>query len=293
MSSLRARCPDCRTFTAVAIGSEYECHTCGRQFAAGLVRVPRAWGSGGEAMAEAAALALPYPEAAVIDEPSLEEQTRACEAVLPKRPVVLGGCCCAHVGAVRGLGRRFGRLGVVWLDAHGDLNTPESSASGNVHGMPVAHLLGHGDPRLAGISAPGPAVRAENVAIIGARDLDPAERAHAREWGIRIFTMRDLDERGLRAVMADAIAIASEGTVGFYLSCDADWVDPREAPGVGTAVRGGATFREAHLAMEMVADTRRMVGMDLVEVNPVLDDHNRTAELCVHLVTSAFGLRIM
>jgi len=212
-------------------------------------------------------------------------------------PLVLGGDHSLSAGSVAGaatvFAKRKERIGLLWLDAHGDLNTPESSASGNVHGMPVAHLLGHGDPRLAGISAPGPAVRAENVAIIGARDLDPAERAHAREWGIRIFTMRDLDERGLRAVMADAIAIASEGTVGFYLSCDADWVDPREAPGVGTAVRGGATFREAHLAMEMVADTRRMVGMDLVEVNPVLDDHNRTAELCVHLVTSAFGLRIM
>lgn len=212
-------------------------------------------------------------------------------------PLVLGGDHSLSAGSVAGAATVFAeqkeRIGLVWLDAHGDLNTPESSASGNVHGMPVAHLLGHGDPRLAGIAAPGPAVRAENVAIVGARDLDQAERAHAREWGIRIFTMRDIDERGLRAVMADAIAIASSGTAGFYLSCDADWVDPREAPGVGTAVRGGATFREAHLAMEMVADTRRMVGMDIVEVNPVLDDHNRTAELCVHLVTSAFGLRIM
>lgn len=212
-------------------------------------------------------------------------------------PLVLGGDHSLAVGSVTGAAAAYAergeRLGLIWLDAHGDLNTPESSPSGNVHGMPVAHLLGHGDPRLAGTHGSRPAVRAENLAIVGARDLDEGEREHARDWGVRVFTMREIDERGLRAVMADAIALASEGTGGFYVSCDADWVDPREAPGVGTAVRGGATFREAHLAMEMVADTRRMVGMDIVEINPVLDDHNRTAELCVHLVTSAFGLRIL
>jgi arginase len=212
-------------------------------------------------------------------------------------PLIVGGDHSLSVGSVAGaataLAERGERLGLIWLDAHGDLNTPETSPSGNVHGMPVAHLLGHGDVRLTGIATSPPAVLPAQVAIVGARDLDPAERRSAREWGIRIFTMREIDERGLRAVMADAIATASEGTAGFYLSCDADWVDPREAPGVGTAVRGGATFREAHLAMEMVADTQRMLGMDMVEINPVLDDHNRTAELCVHLVTSAFGLRIL
>jgi arginase len=212
-------------------------------------------------------------------------------------PLVLGGDHSLAAGSVAGAAtahaERGERIGLIWLDAHGDLNVPGSSSTGNVHGMPVAHLLGHGDPRLAGIAEPHPAVRAGNVAIVGARDLDPAEREHARAWGIRVFTMRDVDERGLRAVMADALAIANDGTAGFYLSCDADWVDPREAPGVGTPVRGGATFREAHLAMELVADSRRMVGMDIVEINPVLDDHNRTAELCVHLVTSGFGLRIL
>lgn len=199
MSSLRARCPDCRTFTAVAIGPDYECHTCGRQFAAGLVRVPRAWGSGGEAMAEAAALALPYPEAAVIDESSLEEQTRAFEAVLPKRPVVLGGCCCAHVGAVRGLGRRSGRLSVVWLDAHGDLNTPETSPSGNLWGMPLRMLIDAG------------AVAAEDVALVGARSLDPGEEDFIARTGID-----------------DSLDRALDGVDAAYIALDADVLDPGE-----------------------------------------------------------------
>jgi arginase len=184
-------------------------------------------------------------------------------------------------------------VGLIWMDAHGDLNTPESSLSGNVHGMPLAHLLGHGDPRLAGIARPGPAVLAGNVAIVGARDLDPAERENAKRWGIRVFTMRDIDERGMRAVMADAIAIANEGTAGMHVSLDADFVDPSEAPGVGTPVRGGATYREAHLAMEMIHDSGTMVALDIVEVNPVLDRHNMTAELAVAVARSAFGLRIL
>jgi len=130
VSTLRARCPDCRTLTAVAIGPDYQCHSCGREFAAGLVRVPRAWGSGGETMAAAAAMAAPWPEAAVIEEDSLDAQVAALARVLPARPLVLGGCCCSHVGAARELARRHGRVGVVWIDAHGDLNTRESSPSG-------------------------------------------------------------------------------------------------------------------------------------------------------------------
>jgi arginase len=212
-------------------------------------------------------------------------------------PLVLGGDHALAAGSVAGVATAFAergeRIGLIWLDAHGDMNTPETSPSGNVHGMPVAHLLGHGDPGLAGVAKPGPAVRAENVAIVGARDLDPGERANAKRFGVRVFTMREIDERGLRAVMVDALTIAGDGAAGFHLSTDADWIDPSEAPGVGTPVRGGATFREAHLAMEMIADSRKMVSMDLVEINPVLDDHNHTAELCVHLVTSALGLRIL
>jgi arginase len=159
--------------------------------------------------------------------------------------------------------------------------------------MPVAHLLGHGDALLAGIAQPGPAVRAENLVVVGARDLDPAERDHARAWGVRIFTMRDIDERGMRAVMSDAIALASNGTAGLHVSVDADFVDPAEAPGVGTPVRGGVTYREAHLAMELLHDSHQMLSLDIVEINPVLDSHNMTAELCVGLARSAFGLRIL
>ncbi len=212
-------------------------------------------------------------------------------------PLVLGGDHSLAAGSAAGvataLAERDQHLGLIWLDAHGDLNTPESSLSGNVHGMPVAHLLGHGDERLTRIASPAPAVRAENAVIVGARDLDPAERENARTWGVRVFTMRDIDERGMRAVMAEAIAIAGDGTGGVHVSVDADFVDPAEAPGVGTPVRGGATYREAHLAMEMIHDSRCLVSMDIVEINPVLDSHNRTAELCVGLVRSAFGLRIL
>jgi len=242
MSSLRARCPDCRTFTAVAIGSEYECHTCGRQFAAGLVRVPRAWGSGGEAMAEAAALALPYPEAAVIDEPSLEEQTRACEAVLPKRPVVLGGCCCAHVGAVRGLGRRFGRLGVVWLDAHGDLNTPETSPSGNLWGMPLRMLIDAG------------AVAAQDVALVGSRSLDSGEEDFIARTGIDDSLDRSLD-----------------GVDAAYIALDADVLDPGEIMAFMPEPKG-PTVADVEATLTDVARRTEVAGIGVTGL--VLDASN-------------------
>lgn len=212
-------------------------------------------------------------------------------------PLVLGGDHSVAGGSVAGvataLAERGERLGLVWLDAHADLNTPASTLSGNVHGMPVAHLLGHGDAGMASLAKPGPAVRAQNVVIVGARDLDQAERVHAREYGVTIYTMRDIDERGLRAILSEAIDKVSDGTGGFHVSLDLDFVDPREAPGVGTPVRGGATYREAHLAMETLWDTGRMVSLDLVEVNPVLDQVNHTAELAVGLMASAFGQRII
>lgn len=170
---MRAKCPDCRTLTAVAIGPDYQCHACGREFAAGLLRVPRAWGAGGDAMADAAGLALPWPEAAIVGEDSVAEQIEATARELPTRPLVLGGCCCAHVGAVRELARRHGRIGVVWIDAHGDLNTPESSPSGNAWGMPLRMLIDAGD------------VRAEDVVLLGARSLDPPEEAFIAASGIR------------------------------------------------------------------------------------------------------------
>jgi arginase family enzyme len=173
MSTLRARCPDCRTLTAVAIGDEYQCHSCGREFAAGLLRVPRAWGTDGEAMAAAAAMALPWPEAAVVEEPTLDDQIDATARLLPSRPLVLGGCCCAHVGAARELARRHGRIGVVWLDAHGDLNTPATSPSGNAWGMALRMLVDAGD------------VQPADVLLLGARNLDPPEEEFVLRHGIR------------------------------------------------------------------------------------------------------------
>jgi arginase len=212
-------------------------------------------------------------------------------------PVVLGGDHSLAAGSAAGvataLAERGQRLGLIWLDAHADLNTPESTLSGNVHGMPVAHLLGHGDSAMAALASPAPAVRPEHVVIIGARDLDQAERTHARQFGVTVYTMRDIDERGLRTILAEAIAKVSHGTDGLHVSLDLDFVDPRDAPGVGTPVRGGVTYREAHLAMETLWDTGRLVGMDLVEVNPVLDRFNQTAELAVELMASAFGQRIL
>lgn len=212
-------------------------------------------------------------------------------------PLVLGGDHSVSAGSAAGvataLAERGERLGVIWLDAHADLNTPESSESGNVHGMPLAHLLGHGDRAMASAATPSPAVRPEHAVVIGARDLDPAERRHIREFGVRVYTMREIDERGMRAVLQEAIALVSDGTHGIHVSLDLDFLDPREAPGVGTPVRGGATFREAHLTMETLWDTGRVVSMDLVEVNPVLDRENHTAELAVGLVASGFGMRIL
>jgi arginase len=213
-------------------------------------------------------------------------------------PVTLGGDHSLAMGSVAGvataLAERGERVGLVWLDAHSDVHTPETSASGNVHGMPVAHLLGHGDRRLASIGSVVPALRPENVVLVGLRDVDLPEREHIRDWGITAFTMRDIDERGIAAVMRDALEIAGRGTAGVHVSLDMDWLDPIEAPGVGTAVRGGATYREAHTAMEIVADRdEHLFSLDVVEVNPVLDRHNRTAELAVGLIASALGQRVL
>jgi len=202
MSTLRARCPDCRTLTAVAIGSEYQCHVCSREFAAGLVRVPRAWGSGGDEMAAAALLPFPYPEAAVIEEDSLGEQTLAVASQLPERPLVLGGCCCSHIGAVEGLANRHDRIAIVWLDAHGDLNTPETSPSGNPWGMPLRMLIDSG------------AVAAGDVCLIGARDLDPPEQEFIGEAGVR------LDEDGIEGALA--------GADGVYVALDCDSLEEDE-----------------------------------------------------------------
>jgi arginase len=212
-------------------------------------------------------------------------------------PLVLGGDHSAAMGTIAGVARHFRkrkqRIGVIWVDAHADMNTPETSPSGNVHGMPLACTIGFGPPELVKLAGFAPKVRAANVALVGVRDVDQLERPHVRQSGVRAFTMRDIDERGMRAVMSEATRIASDGTAGFHLSLDMDVLDPAEAPGVGTPVRGGITYREAHLAMETACDAGGMVSMEVVEVNPVLDVANRTAELAVELVMSALGKCIL
>jgi arginase len=212
-------------------------------------------------------------------------------------PLVLGGDHSVAAGTVAGVASVFRErgetIGVIWIDAHADMNTPETSPSGNVHGMPLACCIGHGPAELTHILDYAPKVDPRNVVLIGIRDVDEREGHHIRATGVTAFTMRDVDERGLRNVMAEAIRIAGEGTAGIHLSLDMDSVDPDEAPGVGTPVRGGMTYREAHLAMEILSDSDRMVSMEVVEVNPVLDSRNRTALLAVELIMSAMGKRIL
>ncbi len=214
-----------------------------------------------------------------------------------KFPLVLGGDHSVAIGTIAGVSNYFHKkarkIGVVWIDAHADMNTPETSPSGNVHGMPLACSIGMGPRELTHIFGFAPKVDARNVALIGIRDVDQLEKEHVRNSGVRAFTMRHIDERGLRAVMADAIRIATEGTDAFHLSLDVDAIDPQEAPGVGTPVRGGLTYREAHLAMETICDCGSMTSMDVVEVNPVIDEANRTAVLAVELMMSAMGKRIL
>jgi len=214
-----------------------------------------------------------------------------------KFPLVLGGDHSIAVGTVSGVSHAFRKrsvsIGLIWVDAHADMNTPETSPSGNVHGMPLACCVGRGPRELTDIFDYCPKVDGKNVALVGIRDVDITERPIVRESGATAFTMRDIDELGLREVMKQAIAIASQGTAGFHLSFDMDFVDPMEAPGVGTPVRGGVTYREAHLAMETICDCSQMVSMEIVEVNPVLDEVNRTALLGVELVMSAMGKKIL
>jgi len=212
-------------------------------------------------------------------------------------PLVLGGDHSVAVGSVSGVSRFFRarqrEIGLLWVDAHADMNTPETSPSGNVHGMPLACLVGMGPAPLAGLLGYRPKVNPARVAVVGLRDVDMMEKPHVRRSGVKAYTMRDIDERGMRAVMADALRIVTAGTEGFHLSLDMDAVDPQHAPGVGTAVRGGVTYREAHLAMEMICDSGGMVSMEVVEINPVIDEFNRTADLGVELIMSALGKRIL
>ena len=233
MSRLRARCPDCRTFTAVAIGPGYECHSCGREYGAGMVRVPQAWGEGGESMAEAARLPLPFPEAAVVEEETLDEQTLAVAIDLPERPVVLGGCCCAHIGAVEALAARNGRIALVWLDAHGDLNTPESSRSGNLWGMPLRMILDSG------------AVDPADTILLGARSLDAPEREFVASISLR--------------TQADELEQALEGTEGAYVALDVDSLEPGEIHPF-MPEPGGLTLAEVEKLLLQVRERAPVLG---------------------------------
>lgn len=214
-----------------------------------------------------------------------------------KVPLALGGDHSMAVGTVAGVAEFYRRqnqhIGLLWIDAHSDINTPETSPSGNVHGMPLGAIMGLGPDELANIFNWSPKVRPENCVLVGIRDVDLAEKENIRRAGIEVFTMRDIDERGMRTVMEEALRMAGRGTVGYHVSLDMDWIDPEDAPGVGTPVPGGSTYREAHLAMEIIADHGRMLSMEIVEVNPVIDEHNQTAELAVELAASAFGKKII
>lgn len=230
MSFLRAKCPTCKTLTAVAIGPDYECHSCGRTFAAGLVRVPRAWGDGGEGMVAAASLPLDYPETGVVEEDSLHAQTLALAFDLPVRPLVLGGCCCSHIGAVEGLAARHDRLGVIWFDSHGDLNTPETSPSGNEWGMPLRMIIDGG------------AVDATDVALIGARNLDPPEVEY-------------IEAAGIHSDAADVLARVD----AVYVAIDADVLDPEELA-VYMPEPGGPTLHELEEQLTRIRESGTVVG---------------------------------
>jgi arginase len=236
VSRLRARCPDCRTLTAVAMGPDYQCHSCGREFGAGLVRVPQAWGLGGERMAAAAWLELSFPEAVVVDEETLAEQSFELASGLPERPLVLGGCCCAHVGAVEGLAQRAEALAVVWIDAHGDLNTPETSPSGNAWGMPLRMLIDGGS------------VAPERVALVGARSLDAAEQDFLRSSSVHIG--EGSPER------------AVEGADAVYVALDCDVVEPGELE-VFMPEPDGRSVDELEALLRRIAALRPVAGAGL------------------------------
>ena len=256
MSRLRARCPDCRTLTAVSIGPEYQCHSCGREFGAGLVRVPRAWGKGGEAMAEAAWLELPYPVGGVVEASSLAEQTLMVAAELPDRPLVLGGCCCAHLGAVERLAAGDETLAVVWIDAHGDLNTPASSPSGDAWGMPLRMLLDDG------------AIEAANVALVGARNLDPPEREFIASSGIQTGD--------------GAVERALAGTDAVYVALDGDSVEPGELD-VFMPEPDGLSLGDLDDLLRSIAAHSRVAGAGLSGLVAEPANEPKLARLCAAL----------
>jgi arginase len=254
VSTLRATCPTCEALTAVAVGPEYECHSCGRTFAAGMVRVPRAWGDGGEPMAAAASLPLDYPETAVVAEDSLHAQTLALASDLPVRPLILGGCCCSHIGAVEGLAAQHERIGIIWFDSHGDLNTPESSPSGNAWGMPLRMLIDGG------------VVAAQDVAVVGARNLDPPEVEFIASAGIH-------DDPGVVLDRVDCV----------YVALDCDVFDPSELS-VFMPEPGGPTLAQMERVLGGIRASGSVVGAGLTGLAP---DPQNTHKL--ERLTTALG----
>ncbi len=254
-------------------------------------------------------LMVPIPETKSEGDPSkryVREIARVCQrlyqmtlASLEKGalPVILGGdhsVAAGSVAATAAHARRQGRrIGLLWIDAHGDMNTPASTTSGNVHGMPLAALIGREPAELAGIGGFSPKVQPASAVIIGVRNLDHREKEQVKASRVRIFTMKDVDRLGIATIMERAIALASKGTAGLHVSFDLDVCDPAVAPGVGTPVKGGLDYREAHMVMEMIADSGRLLSLDMVEVNPILDVRNQTAQLGTELVLSALGQEIL
>ena len=207
-------------------------------------------------------------------------------------PLVLGGDHSLSVGSIRGAAKHR-QLGVIWVDAHADFNTVETTPSGNIHGMPLAALCGLGDPRLVSLwDEKTPVIDPQRVAVIGARDLDPGEKRNLREAGVMVQSMEQIDRIGMVTALEKAVELVSHEVEGIYLSFDMDALDPRHAPGVGTPVPGGLSYREAHLACEIMAETGKLIGMELVEVNPILDVQNQTAVLAVEFIRSALGSRV-
>lgn len=208
-------------------------------------------------------------------------------------PLVLGGDHSIAIGTLAGVSKHYENLGVIWYDAHGDLNTAETSPSGNIHGMPLAVSIGLGHLLLTNIGGYSPKVKPENIVIIGARSLDEGERELIKEKGIRVYTMHEIDRLGMTRVMEESIEYLKEKTDGVHLSLDLDGLDPTDAPGVGTPVNGGITYRESHLAMEMLAEAHIITSAEFVEVNPILDEKNKTATVAVALMGSLFGEKLL
>lgn len=255
-------------------------------------------------------LPSPIPETRVARDPNkryIKDIARVCQKVYQQTwqslsvgalPIVIGGDHSVAAGSV-GASADFavahgGSLGVMWIDAHGDMNTPLTTTSGNVHGMPLAALVGTEPAELAQLGTPrSPKLRAESVVLVGIRNLDEAEKRRIRDAGVHVFTMKDIDRDGIARVMERALAIATAGTTGLHVSFDLDVCDPAIAPGVGTPVKGGFGYREAHMVMEMIADSGKLTALDLVEINPILDHQNQTAVLGTELALSALGQGIL